>query len=291
MRLLDLFEAASSILYHSTSLYNAAKILETKRFNLAASAGTSAEVEHQPKGTYYFLSTTRSKIGDYTLKSFYADGVVINLNGQWLNNRYKAKPIDYWGRDWNKDEMEDRVFSRKPVLPLPKDATDLITAIHVLFRQEKLHSDDLRPYFLRKLLLNAKLLQIPIYVYNNPEKWLAQDTSKAIDPRTLVSYPEKNMPSKPYQSRLKDYLKVWRELYFKNDRKTISPEAKKILYSIQFDMYKKDEINSLSAEIHNVKTKNNEGLIKLLKIFKELNIQTAKQYVDYLADKWDKIED
>lgn len=285
MKLNDLFEAASGVLYHFTTLYNAVKILETKQFNLAASAGTSSEMSHQPKGTYYFLSTSRSKIGDYTLKSFYADGVVINLNGQYLNSRYKAKAIDYWGKVWNKDEMEDRIFSRKPIIPFPKTATDLTTSIHVLFRQEKLHPDDLRPYFLRKLLLNAKLLHIPIYVYDNPESWLSQNNKKAIDPKTVISYPEKNMPSKTTQSMLKDYLKVWRELYYKNDYEKLSSDAKRILDR----MYNKtDQINKLSADIHYLKSKNNQGLIKLLKIFKKLDIETPKQYIDYLGSKWNE---
>ncbi len=133
MKIKDLLESATSNLYHSTRLYNAAKVLEQGYFKLAASVGTRSELAHQKPGRFYYLSTTRSKVGDYTLHNYHIDGVVFNLNGDWLNQRYKAAPIDYWERMWlqrdgRTSEAEDRIYSREPTIPLPDPASKLITS-------------------------------------------------------------------------------------------------------------------------------------------------------------------
>jgi hypothetical protein len=95
----ELFESVSSIVYHSTQLYRAAQILNDSRFRLAASSGTETELALQKSNKPYYLSTTRSKVGDYTLHQFYKDGVVFVLNGDWFNYNYKGGPVDYWGRN------------------------------------------------------------------------------------------------------------------------------------------------------------------------------------------------
>ena len=85
MLVTELFESVSSIVYHSTQLYSAAQILNDSRFRLAASSGTETELALQKSNKPYYLSTTRSKVGDYTLHQFYKDGVVFVLNGDWFN--------------------------------------------------------------------------------------------------------------------------------------------------------------------------------------------------------------
>jgi hypothetical protein len=289
MKISDLFEAATAELYHSTRLYNAAKVLEQGYFKLAASVGTGSELQHQKPGRFYYLSTTRSKVGDYTLHTYHIDGVVFNLNGDWLNQRYKAAPVDYWEQMWLKSgrtsEAEDRIYSREPTIPLPDPATRLITGIHVLYEKDKIKPDDNRPYWLRKLLTKAKLMGIPIWVYGDPSSWLTQDRRRALDLKTLIGLPEPPQ-SPPWPRMPRDWFKSWRELHHKSDAAALSSDARRLVDRLQRD-YSGDQIRSLEANIHNQKSSNDPSLIKLLAIFRRLRINSAKEYVDYLKRKWD----
>jgi hypothetical protein len=296
MKLQELFEAATDELYHFTRLSNAATILENGYFKLAASVGTGSERQFQKSGKFYYFSTTRSKVGDYTLHGYHLDGVVFNLNGRYLNTKYTSKPVDYWERMWagrpgRSSEAEDRVYSTEPTLPIPKPATKLIESIHILYEIEKIKSDDQynRLLWLRKTLLGAKKLGIPVHVYATPKDWLTQNPAKRIDLKSLVSTMS-TQPPKPSWGRTKrDYFKVWRELYFKNKKEDLSKDANKLLYKI--DVYSRDAITGLDADIHNAKTSNDPGLIKLLKIFRQLKINSPTEYIKYLNNKWTKIED
>lgn len=296
MNLIELFEAATSELYHSTRLDRAANILENKYFKLTASAGTSSELQFHKPGKFYYLSTSRSKVGDYTLHNYYLDGVVFNLNGDWLNQHYTTSPVDYWERSWAQSsgrrtsEAEDRIYSKQPTIPLPTPATKLISSIHVLFEVDKIKpkEDDNRFLWLRKTLIGAKKLGIPIYIYKTPNDWITQNPRKRIGTgelvKTMTTY-----PPKPSWGRTKrDYFKTWRELYFKNNKEDLSKDAKQALYKI--DVYSRDAIIGLEADIHNSRTQGDPGLIKLLKIWQKLGINTAREYITYLNKKWTAIE-
>ena len=104
-------------------LYAAADILKNNRFRLTASSGTKSERDISKEE--YYLSTTRSKVGDYTLHQFHKSGLVFELNGDWFNHHYKGGPVDYWagklphygpGLKGRYSEMEDRVFSAEPYI-------------------------------------------------------------------------------------------------------------------------------------------------------------------------------
>lgn len=293
MNLIELFEAATDELYHFTRLSNAATILENGYFKLSASVGTGSERQFQKSGKFYYFSTTRSKVGDYTLHGYYIDGVVFNLNGRYLNTKYTSKPIDYWERMWadrpgRGSESEDRVYSTEPTLPIPKPATKLIDSIHILYEIEKIKPDDQvnRLFWLRKVLFGAKKLGIPVHVYATPKDWLTQNPNKQIDLKSLVSQMSTQPPSKSWGRVKPDYFKTWRELYFKNNKGELSKDANKLLYKI--DVYSRDAITGLDADIHNAKASNDPGLNKLLKIFRQLKINSPTEYIKYLDDKWNK---
>lgn len=298
MKLIDIFEAASAELYHSTRLFNAAKILNSGYFVLAASTGTPSERQFQKPGKFYYLSTTRSKVGDYTLHNYHIDGVVFNLNGNWLNQHYTSAPVDYWERSWERSggtrtsEAEDRVYSTEPTIPLPKPATKLITSIHVLFEIDKIKTslDQDRLLHLRKVLFEAKKLNIPIYVYKTPNDWITQNTKKRIATGSLIKLMKPGPNEKPWSSIRRDYLKPWRELYFKNNKDDLSKEGRDFMWRL-FRNSTAESNTSLSADIHNLKSKNDPGLIKLLQIFNKLKINNPVDYVSFLKDKWEKIID
>lgn len=296
MKLQDLLEAATDELYHFTRLSNAATILENGYFKLAASVGTGSERQLQKSSKFYYFSTTRSKVGDYTLHGYYLDGVVFNLNGRYLNTKYTSKPVDYWERMWigrpgRSSEAEDRIYSTEPTLPIPTPATKLIDSIHVLYEIEKIKPDDPvdRLLWLRKVLLGAKKLGIPVYVYPTPRDWLTQNSRKRMNTAELISKMQTQPPAKSWGRTKHDYFKVWRELYFKNKKEDLSKEANKFLYKL--DVYPRDAVSGLDADIHNARSSNDPGLVKLLKIFRQLKINSPTEYIDFLNKKWSKILD
>ena len=292
----ELFESVSSIVYHATRLYNAAQILNDAQFRLTASPGTDAERKLQRGNKQYYLSTTRSKVGDYTLHNFYKDGVVFVLNGDWFNHNYKGGPVDYWaghrlksnevGLKGRYSEMEDRVFSNEPFIPLPKDPKELIKAVHILYKPD---DDARRNQYMRILLTKAKLMGIPHYVYNDDSAFVLQDTRKAI-PITKefiasLANPEIQKIGTGWPASMpRDYLKGWREIYFAKEKPKLSKEARNVIDKVIYST--RDAYNSLSADIHNVKAKADPGLIKLLKIFKNMGITSSNQYVDAMREKW-----
>jgi hypothetical protein len=300
MLVTELFESVSSIVYHSTQLYRAAQILNDSRFRLAASSGTETELALQKSNKPYYLSTTRSKVGDYTLHQFYKDGVVFVLNGDWFNYNYKGGPVDYWGHNpkmWSGNiagqgglkgrysEMEDRVFSDEPYIPLPKDPTQLIKAIHILYKPD---DDTRRNQYMRILLTKAKQMGIPHYVYEDDAAYVLQDTRKAI-PLTSefiqgLANPNVEKLGSSWPRLTTDYLKGWREIYHAKDKTSLSKEGKQAADKVLY--YLNDAYSGLSADIHNVKSTADPGLVKLIKIFKKMGIRSSKQYVDAMRAKW-----
>lgn len=297
MKLHDLFEAATSELYHFTRLDRAMRILENGYFKLAASVGTDSERMFQKPGKFYYLSTSRSKIGDYTLHGYYLDGVVFNLNGDWLNQHYTTKPVDYWERSWQTSggqrtsESEDRVYSKEPIIQFPTPATKLIDSIHILYEVEKIKPDSHqnRALWLRKTLLAAKLLGIPVYVYGKPKDWLTQAPSRRLDTAELIKNLKVSDLNKPYSSMRRDYFKPYRELYYKSKKNDLSKDTNRIMWNLI--QRPDDATRSLAADIHNAKSYNDQGLIKLLQIFRKLGFNSPKQYIEYIQSKWTDIID
>jgi len=304
-----LTESVSSVVYHFSPLYSASEILKQKRFRLTTSSGTKTEKELQTRDTLYYFSTTRSKIGDYTLHGAYRDGVVFKLNGDWLNNNLRGGPVDYWrgslipqgfsqhdplGFRGRYKEMEDRVFSKKPFIDFPSPALKLIQEIHVLYIKDK-YSHDKYPLYLRSILLNASRLGLPVWVYDNRESFFLQNKKKsvAITPSFLKSLadpkPETFGTSNPQWPRT-DYFKPWRELYYKNKRSELSSKAKDVLYKVEYS-WGIGPSAGLDNDIHNQKRELPPGLLKLFDIFKKLNISDPVEYKEYLEKKWKDISD
>ena len=117
-------EGITDVVFHKTRLDLAADILDSNKFMTSVAFGTPADREHN-KGKLYYLSTMRSPTGDYGPS---LPAVTFGLDGRKLGERSKAAAVDYWGPNFPKDEMEDRVFTDEPYL---SPATKYITEIHV----------------------------------------------------------------------------------------------------------------------------------------------------------------
>jgi hypothetical protein len=298
MRFEELNEAATDVLFHATSISAAASILKNKKIKLTSAMGTGSERSFQKNDRFYYLSTARSKVADYTLHNIYSDGVVLNLNGRWFSQRYKSSAVDYWEGYWQKQraagvedrysEMEDRIFSREPNIDLPANISDAISEIHVLIKDRNI--DERRVIFLRNLLIEAKRNNVPIFIYDDKKSMILQDKRKTIPLKEIIPLLKKE-PEKSWRSmKPRDYLKSYRELYFKNAEKDLSKDAKRILSNIKYYDYSGDVLRSLEADLHNAKSSeaHQESLNRTLKIFRKEKLKTPKEFLDFLKAKWIK---
>ena len=173
----------SSVVYHRTWLHLLLDILKSNRFMPTSSSGTPAD-QLINKGYEYYFSLMRSPRGDYARSS--GQVALIELDGRKLNQRFKGGPVDYWGPKWNKDEMEDRVFTNKPFI---ENAKSYITAIHVLDSPHTLKY--FSPNDLAEIEEYSKGYDYPIYEYPTPEafRMLNKRDRRLVSGRPRVSGP------------------------------------------------------------------------------------------------------
>ena len=169
-REIEVSAGVSSILYHYTGFNNALYNLVNNVFRLSKPENVSHKIDPNYKG-YYYLSTTRSKLGGYHLNK--KEGVIFVLDGNLLNQKYKGMPVDFWKSFKTQhdkkpndlrglDEMEDRILSKTPEIPLSKYTKE----IHVYAE-----NDFVALNTLHKIIAAAQKLKIPVYEYSNIKDW------------------------------------------------------------------------------------------------------------------------
>lgn len=196
-----LTEAATDVLYHYMDTPAAVRTLLDNHYSLESSTGIPAEEQLMPPGKHWYLSTTRSKVGDYHMQRASESGVIFVLDGRWLNSHYETRPVDYWFSgpknlkpgEWKTldperkrslwqyspnraSESEDRVYSPTNAIPLRGSTT----AIHVfLLPQDQLpdyvdaQRHGYRAAEVRRILNLAQQRGIPAYLYDDRKKWLS----------------------------------------------------------------------------------------------------------------------
>jgi hypothetical protein len=243
-----LSEGATDVLYHMTSTRSAANILADGVFKLASSVGTKAEEQYAPPGRPYFLSTSRSKAGDYS-RSVGTSAVMFDLNGQWLAQRYQVKPIDYWDRAWlnnpeRTSESEDRVFSKDPEISIA-----CVTSVHALIKT----ADEWRSPYTRQVLLLAKQRGIPAFLYTDPKAWKLQDTRNAVSPQQASALLKGSVPVRTQYKPASSYLEPWLELIHKKSESELSPAAEKLRYNlVYYGLRYPNEDNGLASDMNNI---------------------------------------
>lgn len=287
-----LTEAASAVVYHYTNTAAAAKILTSGQFLLASSTGTQAEKDYEIPGYPYFLSTTRTKVGDYHNRYVGSSAVMFVLNGTWLNHNYKTKPIDYWNRAWLHDtsgkrsrEAEDRVYSRTPEIPANNQS---ILEVHVLLVEQ---SENRSPE-VRTVLLSAKTQGIPAFLYTDETAWKLQDKRKAVSPASAAELLKGPQPSrKSYQRR--NYLEDWLELIYKKNKAELTPSAlRKVKSLVVYGQGYRNEDDGLGVDLSNARKPGNEDYPSAAKINSFMQKNGIKSTVDlknYLVDKWKEL--
>lgn len=298
MRLMDLFEGASDVLYHYTSIHAAAKILTQGKFELSSTIG-SIEEKYAPPGYPYFLSCTRTKVGGYHQMIGHS-AVMFNLDGRWVNSRYKAGPVDYWGdrgqiAGYGKDsEAEDRIFSKDPTMPVGG-----VTAVHVymepMTEKDRKSWGTAAPALARKVLLAAKKNGIPAFLYEDKEAWRMQDTRKAVPITKRETLSGQEVTGRG--GRTSSWLDPWLELIHKTATNQMSKKAQHLAYSLAYDShyYMDSTIKSLENDFSNARKPNagpdREVAVKIIDWMKKNRLNNLRQFVDALAAKWKPIKE
>lgn len=287
----ELFEAATAIVYHYAGVSAAAKILTSGVFQLSSVTGNKSEEQYAPQGYPYFLSTTRSRVGDYHRYAG-TSAVMFVIDGGWLNQRYKTKPVDYWERSWQhsggtrSSESEDRVFSKEPEITI-----DGVTAVHVLLKEQQKN----RSPEVRTILITAKKRGIAAYLYTDESAWRLQDTHRAVTPAAaadLLKGPQTKgyTPSRPPTM----YLEPWLELIYKNKKTELTPRAEKLRYDlVYYGSRYPNEDSGLGTDMSNARKPSSTDYSTAVKIndyMRKNKFANTTALKNALANKWDNIK-
>ena len=303
--------AATSILFHATNLSKLNTILTDDKFELTTCVGIPAENEYAKE--YYYLSMTRSRLGDYHLRNCNTGDVLITLDGNKLNQRYKTKPIDYWGEERRKYtggsyEAEDRLFTNDPFID---KASQYIVEISIIVKPEDIAQ---RGKFIRSVMLKAKYKHIPMYIFSNPKDWLTNNKAKAYKIATIKINPQSVFERIELPDYEQDYYNILRaddkkryqeyqnskqsnlvnvlELYYKKSFVNLSPSAKKYAHLLMGD-YNDDRIMSIKSDIHNDRSGHSrDGRVNVNSIVSILKKEhcTIDELMRMLKAKWRKLD-
>ena len=291
MRAIDfLIEGATDVLYHKTSVNAALDILKSDEFKLSSSIGNDVEASMAVKGMPYYLSTSRSKVGDY--HRYVGDSAVMFvLDGQRISSKFKVKPVDYWERMWlnnpeRTSESEDRIYSRTNTM-----SADYVTSMHVLLKEQ----DDARSEVVRQLLIAAKIRGIKTYLYNNEAAWRLQDTRRALKASEYADILKGHRAEPAYMRRPvrgqgksqygRSNILDWIELVKKQPGQPLSKSADKIRYNLQ---YYGDVSNQLKNDFFNAKRPSEPEYPLVVKLgdYMTKNNLDFKKLAELLKQKW-----
>ena len=308
MKILISQSAATSILFHATDLYKLQEILDSDKFKLTTGIGTEADGEHHKE--YYYLSMTRSRLGDYHVRYGNTGSVLLTLDGNKLNQRYKTKPVDYWGEEYRKHkkgsyEAEDRLFTNDPFID---KASQYIVEIALIIKPDDIN--DKIKMWLRSVMLKAKLKHIPLYIFPNDRDWLTNNKAKAykIAPKIKREsvFKHEEMPDyeqhrrrisrkdeEGYKNYRQNSLGRVFELYYKKSYDELSSRAQDYIKQLLRD-WNKEKNTGLKNDIHNKRTGSLEGDRETVDNFVVI-LKKEKCDVDELLErlkvKWHKLLD
>ena len=283
-----LTERATSVVYHYTGTRSALKILSSGQFELSSVTGNKSEEQYAPKGYPFFLSLTRTPQGDYH-RYVGTSGVLFKLNGDWFNQHYIVKPIDYWERSWlhsggtRTREAEDRVFSKEPTIP-----STPITEIHVLLKEQV----DSRSIDTRRLLISAKQQGIPAYLYTDERAWRLLDKRRSVNPSSERDLLRGTMKG-GYSRKPRDSVKPWIELITKDNESYLSDHAKGLLKNLRWYSYRNEDQN-LGVDLSNARKPDagdRESALWIIKYMQKNNFNSTVDLKNSIADKWNSILD
>ncbi len=195
-------EGISDIVWHYTK--DPVHILKSNKFSL----GTETGSDITKSGKAFFMSTARSKLGSYSNTS---SGTIFKLDGRKINQNYKGSSVDYWGgtkaREEGKHEMEDRIYSDRPVI---ENANQYILEIQCWISERQKKDKSVYLLYLKELEDVANAKNIPIKFFDGYNNFIQNKDPKAsiddiVDISTITPF-EKYKPRRFSNTTLRDFL-------------------------------------------------------------------------------------
>jgi len=298
MKIVDLFEGLSPILFHSTHLNNFMKMLQTDKIRLSPTFTKGMESNHKHS---YYLSTSRTRTGSYHLgDSRYS--VLIEFDGRKLASKFTGEPMDYWGEDFRKAkggeyEQEDRLFSNEPYID---NFLRYVNRVDILLGNRpdmpQLNKS------LRQALIHLKRNGIPVRVYESNRDWITGSNNFVTVDQILSletsdvnpfnrnededeAFLRRHRAKRENSRSSTDGLRVIYKALMIDDYSLFSPEEK-----ARLDRYISgiDYRSTVSAELHNAS--NDQSLRPVLekigRIMRRNGLRTPSDLADFIHDKW-----
>jgi len=197
MRINDLFEGLSPILYHTTTLQKAISILTPNRFRLSQRVIGDERIVGSNKSMFY-MSTSRipyggiqkAKIKRISERPYYSPNnnlVTFVLDGNKLSQNYAGEPVEYHSMELRRfneinNEFEDRIYSNKSAI---ENFVKYILQIHILIPFD-LTDDEV--VFLKQI----KRYGIPVYYYTDGNDFLYLKHGSSDIPFHIIKQPRKD---------------------------------------------------------------------------------------------------
>lgn len=173
----------SPVLYHVTSVKNAANILKNDEFVLSQAYFGGRDIEFQ-EGNFYYLSMSRTKYGGYAQGFTNSAKANLEIDGRKLGQEYKTVNANFF--EGGETENEERLIHDDPIVP---NATDYIRSVHVLIDRESISSKQQRNIgFLAEF---GEETNVPVFFYDDEQAWITQRDSfaKSIDDFETEDFP------------------------------------------------------------------------------------------------------
>ena len=286
-------ESLSRTAFHYTQISTALKIVQSGNFELSSALG-SIEQQYMLKGKPYFMSTTRTRRGGYHENAGRTQGVLFVLDGNWFNQRYASRPLDYWENrnpvrsHHRSHEAEDRIYSPDPTIPI-----DGVAAIHILYTVDESDASEMNEHNLamvRQIMIAGKTRGIPTYFYTDKTAWQNMDLRNQGDVSLLKG---QRKPSWYRPKRRRGYLDHWIELMMVNDASKLSKEADKMRYNLNYTYNKNDAVQALDVDIGNARKPDSgqerQAAVKIIAYMRQNRLNTIKDFVEHIAEKWKNI--
>lgn len=283
MRLTDLInESITDIVYHASDIHNAVGIVDDGKLSLRPVSVNNHEIEFaKRKNQIYFLSTTRSKLGHYHSKE--RAFVVFQLDGKKLSHNYSASPVDYFHTDKNYksrdkgDEMEDRLYSSNPEIPLWK----YLVSVSIV-------ADNNDPYYgaaihhivetLSKHKIPYKLFKDIKHYYNNKSDLTLND----YDNDTMYA-PDKHVHKPDEQSE--KILAAYVELLQGKEWETLSDTAREVYDNLHwYDIQRL--IRKITTSSHSTKFNKSDIVHQYLMLAKKHNIKNQNDLIKIIQNNY-----
>jgi hypothetical protein len=142
----------------------------------------------------------------------------------------------------------------------------------------------------RELLISAKTQGIKTYFYTNKAAWQNMDTRHPGDVGTLTGARDKAW-HRPKRKR--GYMQSWVELMVLNDPERLSREADQMRYNLNYTYDRQSAIESLNNDMSNARKpdagQERETAVKIITSMRQHGLNTIKDFVDHIAEKWQAI--